>query len=514
MPRSSEFSPTSGPRFGPLNLVPLTILTALLVSNILATQLEELDTAANSILRKQSVSLWFNLLSTVVIFCLTSTDVSPTDPAENNYDGLGAKWESRVATNLVSLITIFADQLVDRPTWLSTLQIVAWLGAVVFSISPTTVCNGLAQITLPFREKSSQTASQHSWIRPLFKLIVNLFLIFSMTVIIPLFYKHTPRLIPRQEFGSQIPNIATNYTAPADFDIVVSYYDEDLSNLKSLVDKVIAINQIKHMHRRLIIYNKNTQVELSVIKAAMRTDEVTLIPNIGREGATYLHHIITEWDNLAKHTMFIQGRVHDEPFILFKLSEYFIPESQAWHSANYPNSPSTLRSTGFLPLCFSTTCRLDDCADPWTWHDEWSLVPQIHSRITNHTLALASPAAAAVANAVPQADTAMLTYQGQFVSSAQRIRGIPKDLYSYLLTGLTDPSPNSWGRYKNTPHRHKWSANPGHTVDSLAQPILGYAIERVWGTLMQCNSARISWYCASSLGMEAWRHNLGLSVLG
>jgi hypothetical protein len=35
------------------------------------------------------------------------------------------------------------------------------------------------------------------------------------------------------------------------------------------------------------------------------------LPNIGREGHTYLHHIITNYDHLADVTLFVQGRIDD-----------------------------------------------------------------------------------------------------------------------------------------------------------------------------------------------------------
>ena len=31
------------------------------------------------------------------------------------------------------------------------------------------------------------------------------------------------------------------------------------------------------------------------------------LPNVGREAHTYLHHIVTNWDNLAEYTIFLQG---------------------------------------------------------------------------------------------------------------------------------------------------------------------------------------------------------------
>ena len=45
----------------------------------------------------------------------------------------------------------------------------------------------------------------------------------------------------------------------------------------------------------VIIYDKNNST----------------LPNVGRESHTYIHHIITNWENLADITVFLQGHPHD-----------------------------------------------------------------------------------------------------------------------------------------------------------------------------------------------------------
>jgi hypothetical protein len=34
------------------------------------------------------------------------------------------------------------------------------------------------------------------------------------------------------------------------------------------------------------------------------------VPNVGREGHTFLHHIVEHYDNLADHTLFCQETPH------------------------------------------------------------------------------------------------------------------------------------------------------------------------------------------------------------
>lgn len=76
------------------------------------------------------------------------------------------------------------------------------------------------------------------------------------------------------------------------FEIVVAYYNEDLSWLQNYITdcKIYAKGFVPTLSNNLR-YEK--------------------LPNIGREGHTYLHHITTCYDQLADVTLFAQGRIDD-----------------------------------------------------------------------------------------------------------------------------------------------------------------------------------------------------------
>ncbi|MCJ1288617.1 hypothetical protein MMC34_000145 [Xylographa carneopallida] len=76
-----------------------------------------------------------------------------------------------------------------------------------------------------------------------------------------------------------------------DLEIVIAHYNEDLSWLGEDV-------------KTCTIYSKGGA------KAAPQHPHIA-IPNIGREGHTFLHHIIERYDTLADVTLFLQGRVDD-----------------------------------------------------------------------------------------------------------------------------------------------------------------------------------------------------------
>lgn len=75
-------------------------------------------------------------------------------------------------------------------------------------------------------------------------------------------------------------------------DIVVARYNENL-------DWLVNYSSICK------IYNKGNDDINTNFKSIER------LPNVGRESHTYLHHIIKNYDNLAKITLFIQGNISD-----------------------------------------------------------------------------------------------------------------------------------------------------------------------------------------------------------
>lgn len=75
-------------------------------------------------------------------------------------------------------------------------------------------------------------------------------------------------------------------------EFVVAHYNEDLSWLSEVQASVS-------------VYTKGTPAtHITPLRH-------TILPNIGREGHTYLHHIITYYNDLPEVVVFVQGRVDD-----------------------------------------------------------------------------------------------------------------------------------------------------------------------------------------------------------
>lgn len=87
----------------------------------------------------------------------------------------------------------------------------------------------------------------------------------------------------------------------------------------------------------------------------------------------------------------------------------------------------------------------------------------------------------------------VLTYRGQFLASAARIRGNDKSLYGQLPDGLLDMS--SWMHQPEYIERGLTTGTP----DFLTDPAFGYVLERLWSGIMGCSSARVAYQSPSLL---------------
>jgi hypothetical protein len=87
---------------------------------------------------------------------------------------------------------------------------------------------------------------------------------------------------------------------PKELEVVVAWYTEDLSWIPPAADPAVTV------------YSKNGGLGVAPGERAWR---VSQLPNVGREGHTYLRHIVDHYDDLADVTVFLQGdaRPHSSP---------------------------------------------------------------------------------------------------------------------------------------------------------------------------------------------------------
>lgn len=266
----------------------------------------------------------------------------------------------------------------------------------------------------------------------------------------------------------------TTYVPKRKLDIIVSLYSEDRHQLNKELKKILAIPAISAAEPNIIVYTKHPNADTNQIATDVglpSASNVKRLLNRGREGGTYLSHIISHWDDLAEHTIFLQGEVHNSRYLNQRLADYYMPEA-----------------TGFLSLGFSgKMCTLSDCTDAWGWHDSYGHLASTYSLLYGGETA--------------PSEAITLTYKGQFVASARRIRAVPKHVYESLSDILeSEESPHSHRHPENyypdeDPAGNDWTVDLKE--DNLDAPRFGYTLERMWGLLFQCAAGEMAIRCPS-----------------
>jgi hypothetical protein len=240
-------------------------------------------------------------------------------------------------------------------------------------------------------------------------------------------------------------------------------YKESTAQVAALISDLRAMPKLNDSYFH--VYVKDMAANTSQLQQQTNAEKVTKLPNVGREGETFLYHILTQYDTLAQHTMFLQAGVHNRREFSSRIAYYF--DSNRTGMLN-------LGPTGAL-------CSCDNCGDRFGWADTSHLFPLLHERIYR----------------VAACDSVQLSYKGQFIVSAKRIRGISKPIYVELRDAFVNST--SWA--------HQQAFLDGKE-NSMSKPYFGYTMERLWNLLFQCSGPEVGWKCPSLL--SRWR--LGGSI--
>lgn len=256
----------------------------------------------------------------------------------------------------------------------------------------------------------------------------------------------------------------TIYNSSTRFEIVVSMYQEPPTDVADMLAKIKYTSLLSTLDPKVTIYTKDPDADLSSIQFVTGADRIIQLPNLGREGGTYLSHIVDQWDELAEQTMFIQAHAHNIRELIPRINDYLV------------------NNTGMLSLGFpGVTCACGQCGDRWGWEDRLEVLPTLYQKVYGQ-------------ECDPE-EQILLSYKGQFVASAKRIRGVEKSVYQGLLAAIT--SEEDWvhnGTFAGVERSEKMDE------DSPSNPAFGFTMERVWGLVMQCaTGGRIASKCPSLL---------------
>jgi hypothetical protein len=253
------------------------------------------------------------------------------------------------------------------------------------------------------------------------------------------------------------PTLDLAYTPSKDVELVVSMYREDAAAVAATISSFQRLFAQKHRSVETTVYVKDSRADAEALTSRLNVTRVVKRPNVGREGETYLYHITSQWEHLARHTFFLQAHVHNLWEVQRRMETYF------------------RNDTGALMLGFpGHTCKCDDCSDRWGWSDGKEL-GLLYSKVHHE-----------------RCEEVLLSYKGQFVASAERLRGINRTVYEDLHRNLVDEHARTHGE----PYLR---GRP----DSLNAPFFGYTVERMWAVLLQCSERDVARKCPSLLA--GWR---------
>ena len=134
------------------------------------------------------------------------------------------------------------------------------------------------------------------------------------------------------------------------FDVVLSYYAEDVEIVARFIRYLRNTSTLQKLSYRIVLYNKNSRINNTYLQAAVKADVVQHLPNVGREGETYLHHIIENYHALSNHILFCQAGAESIASST-GLADWFTDRLE-----NQFNS-----SVGYMPLIDNSAINIFQC---------------------------------------------------------------------------------------------------------------------------------------------------------
>ncbi|GAA6011063.1 hypothetical protein JCM11491_005924 [Sporobolomyces phaffii] len=263
-------------------------------------------------------------------------------------------------------------------------------------------------------------------------------------------------------------------------DIVVSAYNESLSVTRSNLDYVRRVTFVTERDARVIVYNKGEREE-SVLREALGLhswDQVIKLENVGREGATYLRHILSNYNDTLASISPVSTLAPSPP-----LRTLAIPEALA----NLPSSSSSRSRRGLADHTFFLQYHLawTGISKPRLWtipRDVGfaSFGPLHHSRCgdepgTEHHPLLRTVYSLFRERLCPP-EGLIIAWSAQFVVSRSRILANSYSKYAELSQLIEAPA----GHWMHA------LRDPFGELGEPSNPAFGHVLERSWPTIFSC----------------------------
>ena len=255
-----------------------------------------------------------------------------------------------------------------------------------------------------------------------------------------------------------VPDSQTQVTLKPQFDVVIAHHSEEPYYIRVWTDSLRAIPYMQELGMRIIIYTKGS-MELAAIKEASGANEVIQLSNVGREGGTYLHHLLSVYDDPPQFTLFAQAK-------LKKAQKEGSGQMTQWLQDRLRTKFGN--ETGFMSMDRKhDICYCGHCTD--MGRDEfYPMWPQIYSMLQGKVCR--------------RLEGNVLSFNGHFIVSRKRMLARSRGIYQYLQA-LVDAPEDHWIHSEPEP---KWfEKEKGKSIPS--NPKFGHTLERLWHTIFTCD---------------------------
>ncbi|BGP08616.1 hypothetical protein JCM10049v2_004463 [Rhodotorula toruloides] len=330
------------------------------------------------------------------------------------------------------------------------------------------------------RKQSSDRTSPYSSRTPSLLSLVPFFPLLIHLLTLPVSYTSVSlacSYLPPSLRSTICPTSASTPTSRS-VDLVIAYYDEALERTRNHINDVRRTPFVRKRSNRVVLYNKGPKGEEEIRKGlGLRwTDEVVPIPNLGREGATYLTHILLHYNATLSSLV---PSFHPSPppaSLLTPLSHlrtthladhtYFLQPHLAWADIAAPRMRIVEDDSGFAhfgPL-IRGECGFDKRVDV-----DFPTVKELFNIFAGE---MCPPTGH------------LMAWSAQFAVSKRRILANPYARYSSLSSLLEAPL-SHW-------IHNLWGPNDS---GGPSNPAFGHSVERAWPVIFGCWDPKLAAEC-------------------
>ena len=255
-----------------------------------------------------------------------------------------------------------------------------------------------------------------------------------------------------------VPDSQIQATPKPQFDVVIAHHSEEPYYIKVWTDSLRSIPYVQELGMRMVIYTKGS-MEPAAIKEASGADEVIQLANAGREGGTYLHHLLGVYDDPPYFTLLAQAKLR-------KAQEEGSGEMTQWLQDRLRTKFGN--ETGFMSMDRKhDICHCGHCTDMGR-DDFYPLWPQLYSMLQGKVC--------------QRLEGHVLSFNGHFIVSRKRILARPRGIYQYLRALVDAPADH---QIHSEPEPKWFEKDKGKSIPS--NPKFGHTLERLWHTIFNCD---------------------------